>query len=139
MTNTTTRRTVRDAIEALEAHRARLIADGRPPEWAEKAQGNIESLGGFDPDLPLLTVEEAAYGQHDWLTDVDRWAIKWQHSHNIALSDFETQLLRLIEVCDESNLARLAVPYYEAVTAVRDWRNADLADRLRGLPFDFSL
>ncbi len=63
----------------------------------------------------------------DW-DDVAKMAVRWQYG---MYGDFFTALFQLLARADEINFAKLALGFPAEAEAVRQWRETDLAERLR--------
>lgn len=133
------RETVGDRLDSMESRRSQMQIDGKPSEWIDRLDEAIARLRIHDRDMVLLTAPEAVYGDLPWLGEVERWAIRWQRNRDLALDPFETKLIALATECDDSNLDLLALGFPDVVAMIRQWRGGDLAERLRGMPFEFSL
>lgn len=135
-----TRETVAARIARMEEQRARHRAAGRD-HIVDDIDGVIARLRTYGDDHVMLTAAEVYFEAHHipWLSEVERWAVIWQRRRDLPLSEVEVKLLDLAEVCDSNNLDRLAEGFPDLVTMIREWRNGDLATRMRGMPFDFSL
>lgn len=134
------RETVADRIARMEERRTGYAERGFQPA-VDSIDGVIARLRTYGDDHVLLTATEVYFDAHHipWLSDVERWAVMWQRRRDLPLSEVEIKLLDLAEVCDSNNLDRLAEGWPALVTMIREWRNGDLAERLRGMPFEFSI
>lgn len=71
----------------------------------------------------------AALDSDDW-TEGEKFVLKWQWRMN---GGFYTSLIETMCRADDENLGRLAMSFPSLALAIADWKNGDLAQRLRAV------
>ncbi len=61
-------------------------------------------------------------------TKAERYILRWQFH---LLGDFEAALIKTLALADEDNFERLQVAFPFQARAFADWRQGDMAQRLR--------
>lgn len=137
-------RTVQEELNGLDQWQANIEANDAPyatPEWKARAREQVERrrnrMAEMDPADRLLSISDVLHSAN--YDEATKWVIRWQHRKTLALGDFEAAILNAATRADDHNLDLLALGFPDLVQGVREWRNGDLASRLRAEPFDFDI